>query len=82
MQLGEVYQLKTDDSYRIIISRFASNNKKGNDFIIIADIFQCEEMLWTSPSFCIYFDNKEEILEDYKLVMTQKEFQDYIKSKQ
>lgn len=98
MKLGEVYQLKKHEDtmilpyylpYKIIISRFATNNKhisysntvKGSNMKIIADVFQDEDMLWVTPSDCIYFNNKEEILEDYELFMTQEQFQNYIQNR-
>jgi hypothetical protein len=46
--------------------------------VIVADTFLDEEMLYSSPSFCLYFENKQEILNNFELFMTQKEYMDYV----
>ena len=87
MQLGEVYKLKNKSNHylrdKILISRFASkhieiNGESKINNIIIADSFTDDSMLYSSPIFCQYFDNSEEILKDYELYMSQKEFEEYL----
>ncbi|HEY8890860.1 MAG TPA: hypothetical protein VIM70_11455 [Clostridium sp.] len=91
MQLGEIYKLKESckKTYLeeiILISNFAAKHymlhgQVQYNMIIIADSFMDEDMLYCSSLHTTYFENEEEILEDYDLFMTQEEYNIHLRRK-
>jgi hypothetical protein len=86
MKLGEVYKLKDNNKYylpeKILIDSFATKHyKENNDFkyntIIVVAVLD-DSMTYTSPSFNVYFDNAQEVLEDYDLLMSQEDHNKYL----
>jgi hypothetical protein len=85
MIIDEVYKRKENSEKfwlheKICISSFATRYTQDDyKMIIVANTFTDESMFFSSPSFCIWFENEEEILKDYELFMTQEEYQKYLR---
>ena len=78
MKLGDIYVHKVNGDI-IQIDSFASHIKEFNPFktiIVFSNIVKSMDMYGSCPSFNGY-GSKEEIEEEYELVVTQEELKNY-----